>query len=80
MNVRKDYRQDGYQKGFTDGKRTGGKVKKIYIDNFFKEETRKLSSEDSLEFMKGWNEGLADGVIGIIDNRVKNEVSVKNNI
>ena len=52
MDSNKNYNQDGYQKGFTDGKRTGGKIKKAYIENFLKEETRNLSSENSMEFMK----------------------------
>jgi len=33
MDRRKFYRQDGYQKGFEDAKRTGGNVRQEYIDN-----------------------------------------------
>ena len=68
MDSKRDYRQDGYHKGFTDGKRTGGKINKTYVDNYLKDQTQSLSPEDSLEFMKAWHEGFADGVIGVINN------------
>ena len=80
MEIRSDYRQDGYQKGFIEGKRTGGKVNKKYVDNCLNDETQSLSSEDSLEFIKAWHEGFADGVIGLLDNMVKQEGLVKNQI
>ena len=73
MDSRKHYRQDGYQKGFCDGRITGGKIRKAYIDNFFKAETESLSTADSLEFMKGWQEGFTDGVRGVINSMVKEE-------
>jgi hypothetical protein len=73
MYDRSLYRQDGYQKGFDDGRRTGGKVKKTYIDNFFKIETQCLSSSDSKEFVKGWQEGFTEAVRGVISNMVKKE-------
>ena len=68
MEIRSDYRQDGYQKGFIEGKRTGGKVNKKYVDNCLNDETQSLCSKDSLEFKKAWHEGFADGVIGLLDN------------
>jgi len=34
MDRKTDYRQDGYHKGFADGKRTGGKINKTYVDNY----------------------------------------------
>ena len=80
MEIRSDYKQDGYQKGFIEGKRTGGKVNKKYVDNCLNDETQNLSSKDSLEFMKAWHEGFADGVIGLLDNMVKQEGLVKNQI
>jgi hypothetical protein len=67
------YRRDGYQKGFVEGRRTGGKLKKVYIDNFFKEETQRLSSEDSMEFKKGWQEGFTDAVRGMVRNKLEEE-------
>jgi hypothetical protein len=73
MDSRRLYRQDGYQKGFDDAKRTGGKIKKAYIDNFLNNETQSLFDADSLEFKKGWHEGFADGVRGVINKMVKNE-------
>ena len=80
MDSRIDYRQDGYQKGFTDGRRTGGKVNKTYVDNYLKDETQSLSTKDSLEFIKAWNEGFADGVIGALSKMLKVEGLMKNNI
>ncbi len=80
MDSRIDYRQDGYHKGFADGRRTGGNIKKTYVDNYLKDETQNLSTKDSLEFMKAWHEGFADGVIGVISNMVKKEGLLKNHI
>ena len=80
MEIKSDYRHDGYQKGFIEGKRTGGKVNKKYVDNCLNDETQSLCSKDSLEFMKAWHEGFADGVIGLLDNMVKQEGLVKNQI
>ena len=80
MDIRSDYKHDGYQKGLIEGKRTGGKVNKKYVDNCLNDETQSLSTKDSLEFMKAWNEGFADGVIGLLDNMVKQEGLVKNQI
>ena len=73
MDSRKLYRQDGFQKGFDDGRRTGGRVKKTYIDNFFKIETECLSFSDSKEFVKGWQDGFTEAVRGVISNMVKKE-------
>ena len=39
MEIKNDYRQDGYQKGVIEGKRTGGKVRKKYVDNYLNDET-----------------------------------------
>ena len=80
MEIRSDYRQDGYQKGFIEGKRTGGKVNKRYVDNCLNDETQSLCSKDSFEFIKAWHEGFADGVIGLLDNMVNQEGLVKNQI
>jgi hypothetical protein len=80
MEIKSDYRQVGYHKGFTDGRRTGGKVNKIYVDNILKDETQSLSTKDYLEFMKAWNEGFADGVIGATNNMVQKEGLLKNDI
>jgi hypothetical protein len=80
MEIRSDYSRDGYQKGLIEGKRTGGKINKKYVDNCLNDETQSLCSKDSLEFMKAWHEGFADGVIGLLDNMVKQEGLVKNQI
>jgi len=80
MEIKSDYRQDGYQKGFVEAKRTGGKIKKRYVDNCLKDETQSLATKDSLEFMKAWHEGFADGVIGALNMMVKKEGLLKNQI
>ncbi len=80
MDSRRHYRQDGHQKGFIDGRRTGGKIKKSYIDNFLKNETQSLSIKDSSEFIKGWHEGFADAVRGALNKMVKKEGLLKNHI
>ena len=80
MDSRIDYRQDGYHKGFADGRRTGGKVKNAYVDNYLKAETKHLSAKDSLAFIKAWHEGFADGVIGVKSNMVKKEGLFKKQI
>ena len=80
MEIKSDYRQDGYQKGLVEGKRTGGKVNKRYVENYLNDETQNFSTKDSVEFMKAWQEGFADGVIGLISNMVKQEDLVKNQI
>lgn len=73
MDSKNIYRQDGYQKGFDDGRRTGGKVKKVYINNFLKNETQSLSSENSMEFIKGWQEGFTEAISGILSNVMEKE-------
>ncbi len=80
MEIKSDYRQDGYQKGFVEGKRTGGKVTKRYVNNYLNDETQNLCTKDSLEFMKAWHEGFADGVIGLLNNMVKEEGLLKKQI
>jgi hypothetical protein len=74
-----NYYQDGYQKGFVDGRRTEGKIKKSYIDNLLKEETQNLSTKESSEFMKGWQDGFADGVRVELNSKMKKEgILIKN--
>ena len=75
-----DYRQEGYHKGFADGRRTGGKINKTFVDNYLSYETQKLSNEDALAFKKAWHEGFADGVIGEISNMVQDEGTLKNDL
>ena len=78
MEIRSDYRHDGYQKGFIEGKRTGGKVNKKYVDNFLKDETQSLSAENSSEYIEGWYEGFTDAVRRELNMMVKQEGLVKN--
>ncbi len=80
MEIKSDYRHDGYHKGFVEAKRTGGKVNNTYVDNYLKDETQSLSTKDSLEFMRAWNEGFADGVIRVTSNMVTKEGLLNNHI
>ena len=77
MDSRRHYRQDGYQKGFIEGERTGGKLKKSYIDTFFKDETQSLSNKDSSDFIEGWHQGFADAVRETLNKMVKKEGILK---
>jgi hypothetical protein len=80
MDSKNHFRDDGYQKGFVDGRRTGGKIKKSYIDNFLKYETQSLSIENSSEFIKGWHKGFADAVRMALNMMVQKEGLVKSQI
>jgi hypothetical protein len=73
MDSKKLYRQDGYRKGFDEGRRTGGKVKKAYIDKLLNNETQSLSDADSMEFKKGWDDGFVEGVRRVINKMVNKE-------
>lgn len=73
MNRERCCSQDGYQQGFCDGKRTGGKIKKQYIENLFKSETQNLSAEESLQFKMGWQDGFSDAVRGALKKMVASE-------
>jgi hypothetical protein len=80
MDRGKYYRQDGYQKGFEDAKRTGGKVRQEYIDNYLNIETKDLSIAHSREFIEGWHEGFTDGVGEAIFNLAKKNEFWENHI
>ena len=73
MDSRKLYRQDGYLKGFDEGRRTGGKVKKTYIENLLNNEIQNLSDADSMEFKEGWDNGFVEGVRRVISKMVNKE-------
>jgi hypothetical protein len=73
MDNRDYYEQDGYQKGFDEARRTGGKVRKKYIDNYIKTETRNLPTIYAREFIKGWDKGFTDGVTKIMSRLVKKD-------
>jgi len=57
------YRKEGYQKGFADAKRTGGKLTQENIDRYLNAETRKLTAAHSQEFIEGWYKGFDDGAV-----------------
>ena len=73
MDERDYYEQDGYQKGFNEARRTGGNVRKKYIDNYIKTETKNLSTIYSREFVKGWDKGFTDGLAEVISSLVKRD-------
>ena len=80
MEIKINYRQEGHRKGFADGRRTGGKINKTFVDNYLSYETQNLSTKDALEFIKAWHEGFADGVIGEIGKMVQKEGLLKGHI
>jgi hypothetical protein len=73
MSKENYHKQQGYQQGFTDGKRTGGKVNKKYVANLLKIETQHLSNEELLDYKLGWQEGFTDAVNGVIKSMVLKE-------
>jgi hypothetical protein len=77
MDNKSYIRQDGYEKGFVDGKRTGGKINKPYITNLFKKETCSLTTVDSAEFIEGWHEGFIDAVNRSLNMMVQKESLLK---
>ena len=80
MDSKKLYKQDGYQKGFDEGRRTGGKIKKTYINNLLNNETQNLSDVDTIEFKKGWEDGFGDGVRKLINKMVNKEIILVKNL
>jgi hypothetical protein len=63
------YRHEGYQQGFIDGKRTEGNIKSKYIENLLKIETQSLSSEESLKYQIGWQNGFTDAVSRLFESK-----------
>ena len=57
------YQQEGYQKGFEDAKRTGGRITQENIDRYLNAETRQLTAAHSQEFIEGWYKGFNDGAV-----------------
>jgi len=56
------YKQDGYQNGLEDAKRTGGNIRQENIDKYLNNETNKLPLTHSRAFIEGWYAGFNDGV------------------
>ncbi len=67
------YRQEGYDLGFRDGQRTGGRINKIYTDALFAGRKNNLSPEESRAFITGWHDGFTDGVAEIVKRMVCEE-------
>ena len=65
-----------YKQGFHDGKRTGGKTNKRYIENLLKTETQHLSNEEPLDYKMGGQDGFTDAVNGVIKSTVLQEKGV----
>ena len=60
MDSKMDYRQEGYQQGYKDAKRSSGKISPKYRDSLFESNKNNLTSEESSEFITGWHDGFAD--------------------
>jgi hypothetical protein len=73
MDTGSYYRQEGYQQGIIDGKRTGGRISKRYIENMFSTETNHLSHEESVEYKIGWQEGFDDTVNKAMKRAIEKE-------
>ncbi|MFC1837417.1 hypothetical protein ACFLYW_01895 [Thermodesulfobacteriota bacterium] len=80
MNNEGYYRDLGYQQGLADGKRTGGKIKKKYIENLFRSETQYLSNQESQVYKMGWQEGFTDAVRDAIQSMVLKENCFKKHL
>jgi len=73
MNREHFYDHEGYQQGLLDGKRTGGKIKKEYLDNLLKSATQNLSNEESRRYETGWHDGFIDAVSSLLKNKAVQE-------
>ncbi len=73
MNREICYKHEGYQQGFCDGKRTRGKIKKIYIEKLFETETQKLPDQESQLYKTGWQNGFTDAIRVSIKNMILQE-------
>ncbi|MFC1844246.1 hypothetical protein ACFLZ5_05595 [Thermodesulfobacteriota bacterium] len=80
MDKREYYRQDGYQKGLDDAKRTEGKIKQETIDKYLNNETEKLSSTFTRAFIEGWYAGFNDAVRESELKSIRKDVFWKNHI
>ena len=80
MDIEKCYKQAGYEQGFVDGKRTGGKIKKKYLENLFESETQNLTEQESLLYKKGWQDGFVDAVRGALKHKVMQEDFFEKNL
>jgi len=78
MNSERCYRHVGYEQGFDDGKRTKGRIKKIYIEMLFETETQKLSDQESQLYRTGWQDGFTDAVrVSIKNMALQGDCSIK---
>jgi hypothetical protein len=77
MMIKIDYRYEGYQEGFDDGIRTGGRISQKYIDNLFKCKAQELNSDDSCMYVKGWQDGFTDGISGTLKRMVREDGMMK---
>ena len=77
MDLKRDCRLEGYQEGYDDGIRTGGKISKKYMDNLFENKKQQLTPAESCEFINGWEDGFADGILGTLSKMVHKDGVVK---
>ena len=77
MKTMIDFQHEGYQDGFKDAQRTGGRVSQKYIQNLFKCKAQELTSDDSCMYVKGWEDGFTDGIRGTLKKMVREDGVVK---
>ncbi|MBW2465970.1 MAG: hypothetical protein JRF02_01595 [Deltaproteobacteria bacterium] len=70
MSREKNYKEAGYRQGFADGRITGGKITRKYVDYLLETETRNLSVKDSKQYKDGWQDGFIDAVRGSIKDLI----------
>ena len=75
MSKESYHKQEGYRQGIMDGKRTGGRITKRYMENMFSSETNHLSHEEAAEYKIGWQDGFTDTV-----NKAMKSVIEKENL
>ena len=80
MNSEKNYRHAGYQQGIADGRMTGGKINKKYVEFLLETETRNLSNQESHQYKNGWQEGFVDAVRVSTKKMVSQEDYVKKHL
>jgi len=79
MDSKIDHRQEGYQQGYIDAKRTSGKISPKYRDALFESNKNKISPKESCEFITGWNDGFAD-FMAEINKRIVHEEGIATKI
>jgi hypothetical protein len=74
------FKQIGFEKGFEDARKTGGRRSQESIDKYLNAEVRKIPSNQSQEFIEGWHKGYKEGIGEVICKLATDDDFWKNNI